>query len=788
MFGFSKRRMKLGRLNSAQGTRSPMRHPKRSSSSNGEGVPQNNNDSEEKSCQCSSGAPEFNNCASGGSENWMLLSIAGEKPTPRFNHAAAVVGNKMVVVGGETGSRLLEDVQVALTKSGSEIASLKIDDLLVLNFDSFSWTTASSKLYLSPTSLPLKIPACKGHALYVVLEYNSSENLSVISQVQWGKKILMVGGKTDPASDKVSVWAFDTETECWSLLEAKGDVPVKLLVLLCDLMVARSGHTVLRASSVLILFGGEDGKRRKLNDLHMFDLKSLTWLPLHCTGTGPSPRSNHVSALYDDKLLLIFGGSSKSRTLNDLYTLDFETMAWSRIKIRGFHPSPRAGCCGVLCGTKWYIAGGGSRKRRHAETLIFDVLKLEWSVAVASPASSITTNKGFSLVLVQHKERDFLVCFGGFKKDPSNEVEVLIMEKNELSMGRRSSLSKAAGNLVSGNRLTSTGPASQSINGTSTSHVDSIARQNLASVVEHHGSGRKSLSESLLIDPSSVSGNVSLRKQFSNDEDAGAKMTKTSGNESPSQSKEQGAKQLDIGIKTSSSGGKIMAEEMSTISESGHLPTHYRQASANFFQDTDDFVFQEGDYKGGLAASSGACQQYESKLSALMRKNEILEGQLVAASASREAAEKNLSSALKSKQEMEKKLADAVKEMELLKEKLASVELAQEEANSLSNIVHSDNVRLEHDVAFLKAVMDDTQKVHGFIGLSIPSMSGPTFQPTLIKFDVYEYRMQELHTTRGVLAGERARAFQLQVEVFHLKQRLQSLENRSPTPRKPFHV
>ncbi|XP_070007315.1 uncharacterized protein LOC107779805 [Nicotiana tabacum] len=708
MFGFSKRRMKLGRLSSPQGTRSPMRHPKRFSNSSGEAVPHSNNDSEEKSCQCSSGAPEFNNCASGGTENWMLLSIAGEKPTPRFNHAAAVVGNKMVVVGGETGSRLLEDVQV-------------------LNFDSFSWTTASSKLYLSPTSLPLKIPACKGHAL-----------------VQWGKKILMVGGKTDPASEKVSVWAFDTETECWSLLEAKGDVPV-----------ARSGHSVLRASSVLILFGGEDAKRRKLNDLHMFDLKSLTWLPLHCTGTGPSPRSNHVAALYDDKLLLIFGGSSKSRTLNDLYTLDFETMAWSRIKIRGFHPSPRAGSCGVLCGTKWYIAGGGSRKRRHAETLIFDVLKLEWSVAVASPASSITTNKGFSLVLVQHKERDFLVAFGGFKKDPSNEVEVLIMERNELSMGRRSSLSKAAGNLLYGNRLASTGPAaSQPINGTSTSHVDSIARQNLASAVEHHGSGRKSLSESLLVDPSSVSGNVSLRKQFSNDEDAGAKIPKTSGDESPSQ--EQGAKQLDVGIKTSSSGGKIVTEEMSTITESGHLPNHYRQASGNFFQDTDDFVFQESDYKAGLTASSGACQQYEAKLSALMRKNEILEGQLAAALANREAAEKNLSSALKSKQDMEKRMGDTVKEVELLKEKLASVELAQEEANSLSNIVHSDNVRLEHDVAFLKAVLDDTQK--------------------------------ELHTTRGVLAGERARAFQLQVEVFHLKQRLQSLENRSPTPRKPFHV
>ena len=96
---------------------------------------------------------------------------------------------------------------------------------------------------------------------------------------------------------------------------------------------------------------------------------------------------------------------------------------------------------------------------------------------------------------------------------------------------------------------------------------------------------------------------------------------------------------------------------------------------------------------------------------ALIKKNGILEGQLAVALASREVTEKNLSSVLKSRQEMEKKLIDAVKEMELLKEKLAGVELAQEEANNVSNIVHSDNVRLEHDMAFLKAVLDDTKKV-----------------------------------------------------------------------------
>ncbi|XP_054804605.1 acyl-CoA-binding domain-containing protein 6 [Prosopis cineraria] len=708
MFGFSRRRMKLGRLkvqlsDNPQGTRSPIRQLKRNGNSNAEGVAGTDGHPDEPDGQRSSAVPEISNCTPSNSEHWMVLSISGNKPTPRSNHAAAVVGNKMIVVGGESGNGLLDDVQV-------------------LSFDRFSWTTASSKLYLSPSSLPLKIPACKGHSL-----------------VSWGEKALLIGGKTEPGSDRISVWAFDTETECWSHVEAKGDIPV-----------ARSGHTVLRASAVLILFGGEDAKRRKLNDLHMFDLKSLTWLPLHCTGTGPSPRSNHVAALYDDKILFIFGGASKSRTLNDLYSLDFETMAWSRMKIRGFHPSPRAGCCSVLCGTKWYITGGGSKKKRHTETLIFDIIKVEWSVANTLPQSSITTNKGFSLVLVQHKEKDFLVAFGGFKKEPSNQVEVLIIEKNEPGLGRHSTPTKGPGSIIF-DKHSSTAALPPQPSDPSQRLVNSVARQNLASVIEH-GSGRKSLSESLLADSNSLSSNVSLRRQFDNEEDYDTdvridKTAEVDGCFPQVRATDRRINQNDTGNQMNTSGAKISVEE-----------SQYQQQNlgyGNLVIESDDVSFPEIS-KAEPSSVSNIYQYYETKMAALIRKNGILEGQLAAALASREAAEKSIASVLKSRQEMEKKLADTAKEMELLREKLASVELAQEEANSLSNIVHSDNVRLEHDVAFLKAVLDDTQK--------------------------------ELHSTRGVLAGERARAFQLQVEVFHLKQRLQSMENRAHTPRKPFHV
>lgn len=44
-----------------------------------------NSHSDELDCQCSSAAPEISNSSIGSSENWMVLSISGDKPTPRFN-------------------------------------------------------------------------------------------------------------------------------------------------------------------------------------------------------------------------------------------------------------------------------------------------------------------------------------------------------------------------------------------------------------------------------------------------------------------------------------------------------------------------------------------------------------------------------------------------------------------------------------------------------------------------------------------------------------------------------
>lgn len=103
-------RLKVQLADSAQGTRSPIKQSKRTSNTNnvrhltclgavllskhvkwfllifqGESGGRASGQSDELNCQYSSDAPEVNNTTTGKSENWMVLSIAGDKPTPRFN-------------------------------------------------------------------------------------------------------------------------------------------------------------------------------------------------------------------------------------------------------------------------------------------------------------------------------------------------------------------------------------------------------------------------------------------------------------------------------------------------------------------------------------------------------------------------------------------------------------------------------------------------------------------------------------------------------------------------------
>jgi N-acetylneuraminic acid mutarotase len=106
------------------------------------------------------------------------------------------------------------------------------------------------------------------------------------------------------------------ETNSWSSVDTYGKVPI-----------SRGGQSVSLVGSRLIMFGGEDNKRRLLNDLHILDLETMMWEEVKTGKGGPAPRYDHSAAVYADQYLLIFGGSSHSTCFSDIYLLDLQTVS-----------------------------------------------------------------------------------------------------------------------------------------------------------------------------------------------------------------------------------------------------------------------------------------------------------------------------------------------------------------------------------------------------------------------------------------------------------------------------
>jgi hypothetical protein len=193
-----------------------------------------------------------------------------------------------------------------------------------------------------------------------------------------------------------------------------------LVCFFLGLQIARGGQSVTLVGSTLVMFGGEDSKRRLMNDLNILDLETLTWKAVDTSGTRPSPRSDHVAAAHGDRYLFLFGGGSHSSCYNDLYVLDLDSMEWSQAQTGGTVPSPRAGHAGATIGNSLYIIGGGDNKSGISDTLVLNMDTLVWSVVATVKGRAAVASEGLSVVVVE----DSLLAFGGYNGHFNNQVYV----------------------------------------------------------------------------------------------------------------------------------------------------------------------------------------------------------------------------------------------------------------------------------------------------------------------------------------------------------------------------
>ncbi|CAI6004392.1 unnamed protein product [Closterium sp. NIES-64] len=327
-------------------------------------------------------------------------------PPPLFiHHAAEILDGRMYVVGGNR-ARFTSDVHV-------------------LDLASLAW----SKMELSSPANAL--PPCAGHSL-VMLPPVLLHSLPVPISFPFTAQVILdevtllcIGGFFKDGSEKMivregghstakvgsTVWVFDISCARGGHSTAK---------------CARGGHSTAKVGSTVWVFGGEDSKRRLLNDVYSLDLTTFVWDKLDTTGTPPLPRAGHTATVYNEHYLTIFGGGSHSMCFNDVHVLDLDAAEWSLAETYGKVPSPRAGLVGVAFGSLWFIMGGGDNHGGVSETMLLDLDSLVWSVVTTSLEKTPLASEGLSVVPVGTSMGPVLVAFGGYNGRYNNEVFLLL--------------------------------------------------------------------------------------------------------------------------------------------------------------------------------------------------------------------------------------------------------------------------------------------------------------------------------------------------------------------------
>ena len=92
-------------------------------------------------------------------------------------------------------------------------------------------------------------------------------------------------------------------------------------------------------------------------------------------GTAPSEREGHIAVLVGS-LLYIYGGTSLTQILSDVFTLDMNSFYWTQVSLGGT-ANPRAYHAGVLSDNGLiFIFGGYTNYGLTNEILFLDTVNL----------------------------------------------------------------------------------------------------------------------------------------------------------------------------------------------------------------------------------------------------------------------------------------------------------------------------------------------------------------------------------------------------------------------------
>ena len=215
--------------------------------------------------------------------NWTELTPS-EGPTPPVRMRAAgvydPVGHRLIVIGGRTSGRELNDVWA-------------------FDLENNVWTE------LTPSGGEAPVPRSTHNAVYDAAHH----------------RVIVWSGR-DGNILQNDVWAFSLVSPAWFAYEPSGTAPN-----------IRYGTAAVfdPVAGELVTFAGFTDEGR-FEDSWRFDLDSVAWTDISPQEGNPGKRCLHTAS-YDsrDHRMLVYGGQRGSSALNDIWALDLSRDLWSEL-------------------------------------------------------------------------------------------------------------------------------------------------------------------------------------------------------------------------------------------------------------------------------------------------------------------------------------------------------------------------------------------------------------------------------------------------------------------------
>ncbi|OHT12918.1 hypothetical protein TRFO_17069 [Tritrichomonas foetus] len=194
-------------------------------------------------------------------------------------------------------------------------------------------------------------------------------NISVLNMKNKTVKTVynpLVGRKYHAAAEnKGIIYVFggmnsDSQTlgDFISINTKSGDSMQKITSL--HLPTPRFGHSLISTSNYLIMFGGIDHNKTILSDTSIYTFSNAQWKSLISSEYSPCERAFHSAVVLQNKMI-IHGGISSSRVLDDVVMLDLSTMTWITPKLSGDILLPRHSHK-VVVYQNWMLVVGGTNE------------------------------------------------------------------------------------------------------------------------------------------------------------------------------------------------------------------------------------------------------------------------------------------------------------------------------------------------------------------------------------------------------------------------------------------